>query len=56
MTASCPPSGSTHRYILTIFALDTELDPKAGATKEEVLDAVEGHVLAQGKLVSGYGR
>ncbi|MEA3376177.1 MAG: hypothetical protein U9R72_08290 [Chloroflexota bacterium] len=51
-----PTIRSTHRYVFTIFALDTQLGLKAGATTEEVLDAVEGHVLARGELVGRYGR
>jgi hypothetical protein len=46
----CPPSG-THRYFFAIYALDTELDLAAGASKQEVLDALEGHLLAQATLV-----
>ena len=46
----CPPSG-THRYIFKIYALDTMLDLKAGATKDDVLRAMEGHVLARGQLM-----
>jgi hypothetical protein len=52
----CPPSGSTHRYVFQLFALDTELDLEAGATKKQVLSATEGHVLAQGELTGKYGR
>ena len=51
----CPPSG-THRYFFKLYALDTELDPGGGATKEEVLDAMEGHVLAEGQLMGTYRR
>jgi Raf kinase inhibitor-like YbhB/YbcL family protein len=46
----CPPSG-THRYFFKIYALDTALDLKAGATKDDVLRAMEGHVLAHGQLM-----
>jgi Raf kinase inhibitor-like YbhB/YbcL family protein len=51
----CPPSG-THRYFFKLYALDTELGLGGGATKEEVLDAMEGHVLAEGQLMGIYGR
>jgi Raf kinase inhibitor-like YbhB/YbcL family protein len=46
----CPPSG-THRYYFKLYALDTLLNLKAGATKDEVLRAMEGHVLARGQLM-----
>lgn len=52
----CPPSG-THRYFFKVYAVDTEvdLDPQR-ATKEKVLNAIKGHVLAYGELVGTYKR
>jgi len=49
----CPPSG-THRYFFKIYALDGELPLKAGATKEELLKAMEGHIVLQGQLMGTY--
>lgn len=54
-TGPCPPSG-THRYFFRLYALDTELGLSEGATKQELLDAAEGHVLAQGTLMGTYQR
>lgn len=51
----CPPGG-THRYFFHVYALDTELGLPAGATKAEVLDAMAGHVVAEGALLGHYGR
>lgn len=51
----CPPGG-THRYFFKIYALDIELALAPGATKQDVLDAVEGHALAQGTLMGTYAR
>ena len=51
----CPPSG-THRYFFKIYALDSELPLKAGATKAEVEKAMAGHVVAQGQLMGTYRR
>ena len=50
----CPPSG-THRYFFKIYALDSELPLQPGATKEELLKAMEGHIVAQGQLMGTYG-
>jgi hypothetical protein len=49
----CPPGG-THRYFFKIYALDKMLNLKPGATKEELLTAMKGHILAPqwGGLVS----
>lgn len=49
----CPPSG-THRYFFKIFAIDTELDLQAGANKNELLKAMDGHVLSKGELLGHY--
>jgi Raf kinase inhibitor-like YbhB/YbcL family protein len=54
-TGPCPPSG-THRYFFKVYALDTELDLGVGATKEEVVRAMEGHVRAEGRLLGTYQR
>jgi Raf kinase inhibitor-like YbhB/YbcL family protein len=51
----CPPSG-THRYFFKVYALDTELALGGGATKQEVLDAMEGHILGEGQLMGTYRR
>ena len=52
----CPPSGETHRYVFKVFALDVEVDLDPGATKEELLAAMEGHVMAEGQLAGTYQR
>ncbi len=51
----CPPSG-THRYFFKIYALDTELDLQADAGKRDLLKAMEGHILAEGRLIGKYKR
>jgi Raf kinase inhibitor-like YbhB/YbcL family protein len=51
----CPPSG-THRYFFKVYALDTELGLGGGATKEDALSAMEGHVLGEGQLMGTYRR
>ena len=51
----CPPSG-THRYFFKIYALDVETGLQPGVTKDELLSAMEGHVLKQGELMGRYKR
>ena len=52
----CPPSG-THHYRFTLYALDTMLnDLPAGATKEQLIKAMEGHIIEQTTLVGSYQR
>jgi Raf kinase inhibitor-like YbhB/YbcL family protein len=51
----CKPGG-VHRYILKLYALDRPLGLGVGASKEEVLSATRGHVLAQAGLMGRYAR
>jgi len=51
----CPPGG-THRYFFKLYAVDTQVDLNAGATKNEVLSAIKGHILAEGQLIGRYSR
>jgi hypothetical protein len=51
----CPPGG-THRYFFKLYAVDTHINLNAAATKNEVLNAIKGHILAEGKLMGRYSR
>ena len=46
-----PPGSSPHHYHFQLFALDTILPLADGATREQLLAAMDGHVLAKGDLV-----
>jgi Raf kinase inhibitor-like YbhB/YbcL family protein len=52
----CPPPGKPHRYFFKLYALDTKLNLKPGATKTEVESAMKGHVLGQAEYVGRFGR
>jgi Raf kinase inhibitor-like YbhB/YbcL family protein len=52
----CPPPGKPHRYFFKLYALDAPLGLKAGATKQEVERAMQGHVLATAQLMGTYAR
>ena len=52
----CPPSGDAHRYFFKLYALDVEVDLGPGASKNELLRSMEGHILAQGQLMGTYKR
>jgi len=50
-----PPVGDRpHAYHFQLLALDTMLDLKTGATRDEVLEAAKGHILAAGETVGTY--
>jgi Raf kinase inhibitor-like YbhB/YbcL family protein len=51
----CPPSG-THRYYFKLYALDTDLTLPSAATKDQLLKAMDGHILVQCELMGRYKR
>jgi hypothetical protein len=51
-----PPGHGTHHYHFKLYALDKALTLPTGATKKQVLDAMRGHILAEGELVGTYSR
>ena len=52
----CPPSGPAHHYHFKLYALDQLTGLKSKVTKQQVLDAIKGHVLAETQLVGTYKR
>ncbi len=51
----CPPSG-THRYYFKLYALDTTISLLPGATKEQLLKEMDGHILAQSELMGTFSK
>jgi Raf kinase inhibitor-like YbhB/YbcL family protein len=51
----CPPDRE-HRYFFKLYALDTLLNVAEGASKKEVEQAMQGHILAQAELMGTYDR
>jgi len=51
----CPPSG-THRYYFKLYALDTAINLLPGATRDKILQEMEGHILAQGELMGTFSK
>ena len=52
-----PPRGhGTHHYEFRLYALDRKLELPRGATKDELLRAIEGHVLAEARLTGTFRR
>jgi Raf kinase inhibitor-like YbhB/YbcL family protein len=52
-----PPEGSgPHHYHFKVMALDAPVALAAGATKDELLAATKGHVVAEGEVVGTYER
>jgi Raf kinase inhibitor-like YbhB/YbcL family protein len=51
-----PPQGKAHRYFFKLFALDTTVNLGAGPTRNQLLGAMKGHVLAEGQVMGTYQR
>ncbi len=49
-----PADGKLHAYHFRIYALGSDLDLEEGLGKQEVLDAIEGHILGTGMLMGHY--
>lgn len=55
----CPPpqyEPAEHRYIFTLYALSSPLALAAGATKQEVLEALAPLTIAKAELIGRYSR
>ena len=52
-----PPKGDpAHHYHTQIFALDTALNLPAGVDRDQLLQAINGHVIAKGELIGQFVR
>jgi Raf kinase inhibitor-like YbhB/YbcL family protein len=49
----CPPIGR-HRYYFKLYALDTVLDDLGEPTKDELVKAMAGHIIAEAELMGTY--
>lgn len=52
----CPPGKSPHRYVFSLYAVDSKLNLPASATRKQLEKASQGHVLAHGELTGKYQR
>ncbi len=52
----CPPVGPAHRYFFKLYALDGPTNLKPRATKQQLLEAIKGHILAEAQLMGRYKR
>jgi Raf kinase inhibitor-like YbhB/YbcL family protein len=52
----CPPEGETHDYVFRLLAVDAATALEEGASREQVLEAVEGRVVGEGRLTAPYSR
>jgi len=51
-----PPKKELHHYHFTLYALDAKLSLPNGVSKEQLLAAMQGHILDQATLIGVYKR
>lgn len=52
----CPPEGETHRYYFRVYALKRKLKQEEGASRDDLLNAMEGSILDEGEYMGRYKR
>lgn len=52
----CPPPGLPHRYFFKLYALDAPTGLQTRATKQQLLKAIENHVLGEAETIGRYKR
>lgn len=51
-----PPGDGLHRYYFTLYALDRTLDLNSDTTKDQLLAAIAGHIVAESQLMGTFDR
>ena len=51
-----PPPGKPHHYTFSVYALDAELPLEPGLNRNQLMEAIKGHIIGQGSLVAIYER
>ena len=51
----CPPKGEAHRYRFRVVALDTMLKLSEGASRSQLDQAMDAHILGEGSLMGHFG-
>jgi len=49
-----PPAGAPHDYVFTVYALDIPPNLPGGQNRDQIMAAIEGHVLGQGSITGTY--
>lgn len=52
----CPPRGPAHSYRFSLYAVDVTLDLEGGASKKDVLAAMDGHIVGENILTGTFVR
>ena len=52
----CPPPGKAHHYYFRVYALDVKLDLAPGAARQELDDAMKGHIVSEAEYIGTFRR
>jgi Raf kinase inhibitor-like YbhB/YbcL family protein len=52
----CPPEGQSHRYVFSVYAVDSDLGLPGSLDADALVTALEGHTLGEAILVGSYAR
>jgi Raf kinase inhibitor-like YbhB/YbcL family protein len=52
----CPPVTTTHRYVFTLYALDSKPELPGAASERDLRKAMHGHVIGRGQLLASFHR
>lgn len=52
----CPPKGAMHHYIFAMYALDTSLSLSKDASADDVMKAMQDHIVGHAQLIGTYKR
>ncbi|MGA9882517.1 MAG: YbhB/YbcL family Raf kinase inhibitor-like protein [Candidatus Acidiferrales bacterium] len=52
----CAPPGPPHHYTFELYALDTTLDLQKGASRDDIMKAMNGHVLGGTVMIGMFAR
>jgi len=50
----CPPRGAPHQYVFRLFALEKDPGLQPGATRLQVLDNIEEHILDRAEYIGQF--
>lgn len=52
----CPPPGPPHRYFFRLYAFDKILEVESGLTREQLLKAMDGHIIEEAEIKAKFKR
>jgi len=51
-----PAGGGVHHYVFHVYALDSDLQLAEGLSREDLMSAIEGHIVGEGRLTGIFER